>query len=243
MSTTSSSYFATIRPAEGLCVQEFLDALTEFLNRNSKCFVLAKEKISFQSHVHFVFITREPRRRDSVKRSLTGIASKFYLKFQIDLKVALTEGAVYYTIKDQNILAELFPEEIYKFIDDDYSRSLRVVEENKQYKDTRLKFAYDNKQTWEPYFIHYVSKHGMVPRLSDFERWIYNKGGQPAPSHYKCKFYFDGYAGKTSCQPEIVPFDQKLYEKIFEEGESSEEECSPPSKKRRLASESSASSE
>lgn len=190
--TTSSAYFCTIRPAPGFIVPEGYTDLENYLTRSTKSAVIAVEKEGHSKHIHFCFITDVPRRKDNVLASIKTIVQKNYLNAQIKLKIALDEGAYFYTIKDGNIVFRFHEETVLGYIDDDYERSLLVIEENTVYKNTRIKFSYSNKLTWQKFFneCHQKDRHVSLPQ---WQAIVWSRDGNLASSEFLWDLYYKQY--------------------------------------------------
>lgn len=211
--TTSSCYFATIRPAAGFIIPESHAAIEEYLTKNCKSAILSVEKEGHQTHIHFCFITNEPKRKDSVLRSIKTITSKFYLNAQINLKIALDEGAYFYTIKDGNIVFDLFPEDMLAYIEKDYERSLQVIEENTDYKNSVQKYAYSNRATWQPFFDN-LKKHSKHMTLEQWKTYVFMKLGTLANSEFMWDLYFTQYKQHSNGISQKIHEEYSRYEKV-----------------------------
>lgn len=220
--TSSSVFFCTVRPAAGFCVEESFNALEDWLRKKATAFVCAVEKQKSAKHVHFCFKTSSPIRRDSLKRSLTSLLGKFYLNFQLDVKVALTEGCFFYTIKDGEICFSNNADDMLGYINDDHERSLAVVNENAEYKHIVLKFAFDNRKHWLPYFKQFVLKYKVLPTIKEFQFWIFETQGKPPPSYFRLKFEYDGLC-QTILRTSNPQKACRSYEEAFEDFEVPEE--------------------
>lgn len=243
MSITSSSYFATIRPAPGFIVPESHEDLENFIRRNARSAVISVEKTGHATHVHLCFITNAPRRKDSVFRSLRTLVSKHYLNAQIDLKIAVSEGAYFYTIKDGNIVFRWFEDDILQYIEDDSARSTLVVEELTTYKKTVKYYAYSNKATWQPFFNRLHADRKSIS-VSQWQSLIFKYQGTLASSQFVWDLYYKLYIDTSNGLSEKVdktfgPYlqakrareedkDDEVYkEKRFKESETEEsEQCS-----------------
>lgn len=190
--SVSSSYFCTVRPAPGFILPESHSALEDFLLRHAKSAVVSLEKEGHATHVHFCFITTEPRRKDSVLRSVKTLISKFYLNAQVNLKIALTEGAYFYTIKDGNIIYRLNEADILGYIESDFERSKIVVEENTVYLQTVKHYSYSNRATWQPFFDN-LKKKGRHMALEQWKTYVFIRLGQLAATEYMWELYYKQY--------------------------------------------------
>lgn len=200
MTTTSRSFFLTVRPAEGYVVTQAHDDFVLWLRKNSSAYVCAHEKSGYQLHMHSVFITSDLKRLSSVKRSVKTLFDKYYnpTKIQLKLKVAMTPEVEAYVRKDGNIIDELEPHKIFSMISDDSVRSLAVVEENSEFKNTRIKWAYDNKDTWKAYF----KSLDCYPKLDDWLDVIVYMGGRIPPSRFAAITYFNYHLRKPNIDKE-----------------------------------------
>lgn len=188
----SSSFFCTVRPAPGFILPESFTSFEDYLKQHTKSAILAVEKQGHQQHIHFCFISLTPRRKSSVLRSIKTIVDKHYANAQIDVKIALNEGAYFYTIKDGNIKFSYFPEDIIDYIDLDSARSAQVVEELTEIKQTRIKFSYTNRKIWVPFFKR-CRISGAICTVSEWQRQVYLRGGNLANSQFMWDFYYKQY--------------------------------------------------
>lgn len=191
----STVFFLTVNPAQGFIVDDCLETLKGFWESRCEAFVASiEQKDEFSSkHLHAVFIMKEPKRRDNVKRAIRVIIEKYYAKFTLDLKVALTPGCYFYTLKDGNIVAEKDQHRIISMIDSEHDASLEVVIENKKFKETRIKYAYDNKDTWMPIFQN-MAISGLNYTYESWKRALFELGGRLPVSGFLLREYYKGYS-------------------------------------------------
>ncbi len=90
--------------------------------------------------------------------------------YQLCLKLAVTEGAYWYTVKDGVIVADHNKDAIISYIEDNSARAEVAVKENIEFKETYIKYAYDNKATWCRMFEELKST-GYEDRLK-YEDWL-----------------------------------------------------------------------
>lgn len=233
--TTSSAYFATIRPAPGFIIPESHLAIEEYLTKTCKSAIMAVEKEGHQTHIHFCFITNEPRRKDSVMRSIKTIVSKFYLNSQINLKIALTEGAYFYTIKDGNVVFRYNEEDIINYIEKDFERSQMVIEENTEFKNTVLRYSYSNRATWQPFFNNLKKSHRTMT-LEQWKTYVFIRQGKLAATEFMWDLYYKQYINHSNGVSQKVLETFQIYEKGTNQTVyySDTEEDEPPIKRQKV---------
>lgn len=132
-----------------------MQVLLKFLEKQVAYVLSVEDKQRvFQNarHVHFSFLMHRPTRTDSVKRSLRAQMSKFYTTYQLNVKVAVTPSVVDYILKDDFVIYQHNIQMLRDYIQLDSVRNSEEIKINSYYKNQKLKYAYDNKDTWLPYF-------------------------------------------------------------------------------------------
>lgn len=211
--STSSTFFVTCRPAQGWIVPECQVLLETWLQKNCVSYVVAQEMSGHAKHVHMVFRTYTLYRKDSILRSLRIIIGKFYVNCQLVVKVALTEGSFFYTIKNDDIILSREPKLLLDYIHEDSARSLQVVDENKLYRDTKLKYAFDNKKTWRPYFRNCFQLYKRWPTIKEWEQAILLYCGKFPTNRYITLSYHGLYCQSLQTEKSTLEFHASIFEK------------------------------
>lgn len=210
----STAFFCTIRPKVGFINEASMDFLNKYLEKQVAYVISVEDKPNVGTnarHVHFSFITNKPMRTDSIKRSLKVAMQKFYSTFQLNVKVAISQGVVDYILKDDFIVFQHNIGLLRDYITKDSARNEQEIKINSYYKNEKLRFAYDNKSTWQPYF----DKHTIT--VEQWSHLIIHLNGNISPNFYKLKSFYNYYTIKQDeTQSDIVQQICKESETFFQ---------------------------
>lgn len=189
----STAFFCTIRPKVGFINEASMEFLNKYLEKQVAYVISVEDKPNIFTngrHVHFSFITPKPVRTDSIKRSLKLAMQKFYSTFQLNVKVAITPGVIDYILKDDFIVYQHNVQLLRDYILKDSTRNEEEIKINTFYKNEKIRFAYDNKATWQPYFDTHKTS------VEDWTHLIIHLNGNLSPNFYKLKSFYNYYTIK-----------------------------------------------
>lgn len=191
----STTFFCTLRPSVGFINADSYQHLHKFLQKQHAYVISVEDKANMYTngrHVHFSFLTIKPTRSDSIKRTLKVMMLKYYKQCQINVKTALTPAVINYIEKDNFIVDSHNRNLLIDYIQSDHVRNAEQVKILTDYKATRIRYAYDNKQTWSRFFKEYPDT-----TISDWKHTIIELDGTLPPCYFKLKAFYEYYNGKT----------------------------------------------
>ncbi|KAF7263301.1 hypothetical protein GWI33_002736 [Rhynchophorus ferrugineus] len=189
--TTSFNFFVTIRPPNGVG-SELKEPLQKFLLKNYTHYIVCEEGIFNERHIHLVCRSNVARRLDRVNRSWKSFLESFYPAVELKVLTALTKGCIWYTLKEHNIWFERGLGVLQQFIESEKERSRQVAEQEKAFRDQKIRFAYYSRRTWASFFRQYKEVTGLVVSFDVFERQLFCMNGKTGTA-YSRRFFYNQY--------------------------------------------------
>ncbi|KAF7263357.1 hypothetical protein GWI33_002735 [Rhynchophorus ferrugineus] len=186
--TTSFNFFVTIRPPNSVG-SELKEPLQKFLLKNYTYYIVYEEGILYEGHIHLVCRSNVARRLDRVKRSWKCFLESFHPAVPLRVVPALTEGCIWYRLKENKIWFERGLDVLQRFVKSEKERSRQVVEEAKASRRQKIRFAYDNRETWVSFFCQYKEVTGIVVPFGVFERQLFFMKGKTGTADSRRFFY------------------------------------------------------
>jgi len=212
-------FFVSINSKSGIpdLIQQSI--ISDFKNYCIELDCVPEQTKNGKIHLHLMCHTIKAMQRSNFIRTVRTVVYKYiqqdHVDKGIDVKVIKDFQAVVDYMSKTSILSEQFPR-LKQYVTENFEVAQEIIVANKEYKETKIKWAYDNEKTW-----HEELDWSLEPAelWTEYKSLMYKHHGRTAPSFYKlqCTFesicYNKGYITKKDLSVDIPVFLRKLIKK------------------------------
>lgn len=189
--TKYQAFFVSINAKSGIPDVIQKDILDGFKKYSIEFDCVPEQTKAGKIHLHLMVLTLKAMLKKNFVRTVKTIVMKYirddHVEKGIDVKVIKDFKEVLEYMSKSSILTEPFTK-LKQYVQENFTSAVEIIKANKEYKDTKIKYAYDNEDTW-------IKELDFS--LDPAELWIqykslmYKNHGRTAPSYYKLQSAFE----------------------------------------------------